>query len=125
MKREKISVLRKYILPIFVCLLLAVLVWISVMKIGYTKEFDGITVVVTGVDTERFELKAKSTVDGVRFRGDKNRFADVKSKDIKAYVDVSALTEAGVYEIALTFATPSDIELEEPVYFTVELVEKK
>ena len=55
MKREKISVLRKYILPIFVCLLLAVLVWISVMKIGYTKEYDGITVVDFKTDAVREE----------------------------------------------------------------------
>ena len=123
MRREKISVLRKYIFPVFICLILAVLVWVSVMRIGYTKEFDGIAVTVTGVD-QRFEVKAKTTVDNVCFRGNKSSFSGIESENIKAYVDVSALAEPGVYEIALTFSTPADIKLETPVYFTVELVEK-
>ena len=123
-KREKTPILRNYVLPIFICLLLAVFVWLSVMKIGYTKEFDGVPVTVTGLDGERFELKAAGTVDDVCFRGNKSTFYNVKNKDIKAYADVSALTESGVYEVALTFSTPSDIELEEPVYFTVELIAK-
>ena len=70
------------------------------MRIGYTKEFDGISVTVTGVD-QRFELKAKTTVDDVCFRGNKSSFYGIKSENIKAYVDVSALAEPGVYEIVM------------------------
>ena len=123
-KRQNRSIARLYVLPILVCILLATTVWVAVMRIGYTERFDDIPVTITGLNETQFELKAKDKVSGVRFRGNRNSFSDVNENEIKAYADVSALKEAGSYEVMLTFSCPSDITLEEPIYFTVELVKK-
>ena len=120
-RKQNRSIMRLYVLPIAVCILLALVIWLSVMRIGYTERFDDIPITVSGVD-ERFDLKASNTVSDVEFRGNRKSFSAVQKKDIRAYADLSALKEPGIYEVALTFSCPAAIELEEPIYFTVELV---
>ena len=76
-----------------------------------SKDFENITVVTEGLD-EKFKATAASANDAVvtvTVKGVASLLNDIDSKTIKAYVDLSNISEAGMYTVPV-FVTGEDVK---------------
>lgn len=110
---------RKYNLLIYILsLLLAIILWFFVMSVeapSSESTFKGIEVVLENV-TELQSSKNLSVVTGsgntldITLRGKKSALNKIKPGDIRAYVDLSSIKEAGTYELTVDYELPSGTE---------------
>ncbi len=117
-----ISFLRSFhIVPKIVCLLLAFIFWIYVMEVDspdYEHVFEDVSVTVIGT-TELENNRNLSVFSGydtlvdVTVKGQKNFISKYTSEDISITVDVSKITEGGMYSFDMFVELPSGMNLVE------------
>ncbi len=102
-----------------VCLVLALILWIYVMEAenpDWEETITGVPISLT--HTEDIEIDSglmiyggySSTVD-VTLRGKKNLISSLTADDITATADVSAITEAGEYQLDVSVKVPDEVEI--------------
>ncbi len=120
-KQNKSFISRAHIIPKIICVLFAFIIWIYVMMVDSPDNeevFEDIPVTVIGttaLENER-NLSIFSGYDAlvdVTVRGQKSVISKYSADDIVATVDVSKITEGGMYNLELFFDLPRDIALVE------------
>lgn len=120
-KNNKSFISRFHIVPKLICVLFAFIIWIYVMTVDSPDNeevFEDVPVTIMGttaLENER-NLSIFSGYDAlvdVTVRGQKSVISKYSSEDIVATVDVSKITEGGMYNLELFFDLPSDIALVE------------
>lgn len=117
-----------------VCVLLAVIAWLCVMRIS-DPVCDGTLndVSVTVVDTNLVAytgILESDTISRVRIRATKEKLAAIQATEVSAFVNmadlqsVSPLEEDGTYEMTVYFKTPEGISIDGNYTVTVRLQEK-
>lgn len=122
MKTKKWSFRRpRHLLARFVCLLLAIIVWLYVMYVAappYDETYTDISVIVLGSEDIPFTGSADA-IPSLRVLGSKMALADCEKEDIIATVSLSDLADqAGplvdgmLYSLDVSFETPDGISIE-------------
>lgn len=118
--REKKNSSFKTIISLVICFMLAFILWIYIMSVespDFTDTFDGIKV---QVDNEQIlknnyglsVLKTDVTDVSLTLKGKKSTLDNITSDDIKAFVDVSSVSEPGWYNLSLIFDLPENVSVE-------------
>lgn len=102
-----------------VCLFLAVITWLCVMRVAdpiCNGSLTGVSLSVVNSDTVAYTgVPESDTVSRVRVRGTKAVLAAVKPSDVSAYVDMSdlqfntSLAEDQICEMTVYFRTPEGL----------------
>lgn len=122
MKTKKWSFRRpRHLLARFVCLLLAIIIWLYVMYVAappYDETYTDIPVIVLGSDEIPFEGSADA-IPSLRVLGPKAALADCDKEDIVATVSLSdlasqaaPLVDGMLYTLDVSFTTPDGISIE-------------
>ena len=115
-KNNKSFISRFHIVPKLICVLFAFIIWIYVMTVDSPDNeevFEDVPVTIMGttaLENER-NLSIFSGYDAlvdVTVRGQKSVISKYSSEDIVATVDVSKITEGGMYNLELFFDLVGD-----------------
>lgn len=97
-----------------ICLLLAFFLWYyaaSSDTVIYEEEFSSVPVEIVNKSSFAVLSGDGVTVD-VTLSGNRNNIRKIKASDIRAYVDVSDITEAGRYTYDIRYELPNGVTLE-------------
>ena len=117
-----LSFLRSFhIIPKLVCLILAFVFWIYVMEVDspdYEYTFEDVSVNMLGTtklenDRNLSVFSGYDTLVDVTVKGQKNFISKYSSEDISLTVDVSKITESGMYSFDMFVELPNGINLVE------------
>lgn len=116
-KNNKSFISRFHIVPKIICVLFAFIIWIYVMMVDSPDNeevFEDIPVTIMGTTALENErnlsiFSGYDTLVDVTVRGQKSVISKYTEEDIVATVDVSKITEGGMYNLELFFDMPSDI----------------
>lgn len=124
----------QHIIARVVCLLLAVITWLCVMRISdpiCEGSLTGISIMVLEDENGAYTGTAENAVTGrIRIRGTKQALATVKAGDVSAYVDLKDLQflsepdTAVPVTMTLQFKTPEGIEIDGSYQIDVRLKAK-
>ena len=109
-------------LIIFICsVVCSVFLWMYVTSVEsptYEASFTNVSVTYENRDVLRrdYELSLLTTAEyttDIKLSGKKSTFNKIDPSDIKAYIDLSAITEAGTYELPITVSAPDGTSVKE------------
>ncbi|MBR5460694.1 MAG: hypothetical protein IKV53_07460 [Clostridia bacterium] len=109
-------------LIIFICsVVCSVFLWMYVTSVEsptYEASYTNVTVTYENRDVLRrdHELSLLTTAEyttDIKLSGKKSTFNKIDPSEIKAYVDLSAITEAGTYELPITISAPDGTSVKE------------
>ena len=131
--KEWISRRPQHLLARVVCLLLAVITWLCVMRVAPPTRTVTLTDLPVRVVDEmdiRYTVEGAIDLDRVRIKGKKDVLATLKSGEITAYVKMADLqTEAQLsedllYPMTVYFKLPEGVEIDGSYSISVRIVKK-
>ena len=124
----------QHLLARVLCLLLAVVAWLCVMRVAPPEQTEVLSdVVIRVVDSDGVAFTGvpeSRTLDRVRIKGTKEVLAAIHASDISAYVNMvdliaeRNLSDDEVYEMTVYFKTPEGITMDGSYSVKIRLQEK-
>ena len=134
MKTKEWSARRpQHLLARIICLLLAIITWLCIMRIAdpiCDGSLTGISIMVLEDEDGAYTGSVENAVTGrIRIRGTKQALAAVKAGDVSAYVDLKDLQiistpDKDTVTMPLYFKTPEGIEIDGSYQIDVRLQAK-
>ena len=124
-EKEKMS--RKHsLLAIIFSVLVAIVFWFFVQGVqspDYSSSFSSVAVGVRSLPDGLSVISGDGAVCEVKLTGRRSDLNKIRSTDLEAYLDLSAFTKAGTYEVEVSVLTPAGATLNSvnPQKVTVEL----
>ena len=103
-------------LPFLLCIILAFVIWLYVMYVRapeYVHEYEDIQVTVKNLPAKftDYKIQVYETTVTANFKGTNNSLSKCRSSDIKAVLDLSGVSTAGLTSVPVTYEYPNGVAL--------------